>query len=225
MYKESAKRMMAGAVGEAAIRYYITLLQYQYPDKVITALAPLKEGNVYDLGFEIDHHFYHGQIKTTERCNPKGAMVFKTSRSTIDKNKNSRLELYKKEDIDFFFLYCIEEQWAGVALPEECRTTTKVYLTGQRPATSKMAYDLDFNKRMRELLEDGKISTLVCEQRRLREQNQDKNPLVPLIQEPESWSEFFNLYAHYGYNLQRMSDFTNVSVATLEKWRKKFCLS
>ena len=216
---------MIGAVGEAAIKKEIALLQYQFPDAVITALDVCREGNVYDIGIDIDHKLYRGQVKTTECCNEKGAMVFKTSRNTTDEDNNVHTELYKKEDIDFFFLYCIQEGWAGVALPEECRTTTKVYLTGQRSATSKMACDLEFNKRMRELVETGHISPLASERRRTQEKTGVYVKPVPVFKEPSTWNEFFLLLTEYNHDWYALADAIHVSVATLERWHKKLCMS
>lgn len=224
MCKDSAsKKMIIGAVGEAAIKKEITLLQYQFPDKEITALDVCREGNVYDLGIDIDHKLYRGQVKTTERCDKNGAMIFQTSRRTLDENKNSHLQLYKKGDIDFFFLYCIEKDWAGLALPGECKTKIKVYLTGTRSSTAKMACDMEFRKRMRELLETNNISLLLSEQRLIKKQTESDSKLTPVFKKPASWEEFFNLLVEYNHDLEQIAEAKHISLATLEKWHHDFC--
>ena len=215
---QASLKQIIGTVGEADVLKQVCLLQYKFPNHMINALTLNREGNVYDIGIDIDHHFYRGQVKTTERPDKNGRMIFQTSHKEYkEEGKRNRIS-YQKDEIDFFLLYCISEDWLGLALLDECQKTTRIYLNGTDGVHSRVQRNFLFEKRMRELIETG-IITPVNETKTCQENSDPQTkPIISAISKPATYSELFNLLAEYGGEVEVFSDMTQIPVSVVLSW-------
>ncbi len=219
MCTQASLKQIIGTVGEADVLKQVCLLQYKFPDHTINALTLNREGNVYDIGIDIDHHFYRGQVKTTEQPDKNGRMTFQTSHKEYkSEGKRNRIQ-YQKDEIDFFLLYCISEDWLGLALLDECQKTTRIYLNGTDGMHSKVQRNFLFEKRMRELIETGTISPVTdTKSSSIDSATAETKTLVPAFKKPETFSELFNLLAEHGGNIEVLSDMILVPVPVIKSW-------
>ena len=77
----------------------------------INVLLPYDDNSSYDLVIYFNNQFYKIQVKTTERVLFGEYMKFETN-ITNPNNKSTRL--YKSDEVDYFALYCIENEWLGL---------------------------------------------------------------------------------------------------------------
>jgi len=219
--------MATGDSGESKVLHELNQLRVKYPDHRIFPLAPTVSNPPYDIGIDIDGQFYRGQVKTTTQITPAGRMVFDTSR--IEKGEDGkRFRVpYTSEDISFFFLYCNspETEWLGIALLEECSMGTTVCKFGKFFKNSLRASDMEFEKRMRELIEEKKISPVptYSEIETVEESEEpEKSKSAPVFKKPATDSELFNLLVEHGYDLDLLSDSIHVSVPTIQSWIQEY---
>ena len=214
--------MAAGDTGEHKVFHEISRLRVQYPDHRIFPALIQCSGPPYDVGIDIDHHYYRAQVKTTLSITDKGRMVFDTSRNEDDETGLSHRVAYTEDDIDFFILYCDcddeGKEWLGIALLEECNLSTTVCKHGKMFKNSRRAEDMQFDKRIRELIETKQIKPLpIYTETKVVEESESKP--MKILAKPTSDSEFFNLMAEYGWHDDWMANDNNISEATIQKWR------
>lgn len=77
----------------------------------ISVLLPYDDNSPYDIVINVDNNFYKIQVKTTEKILFGEVMKFSTNISNPNK-KTTRV--YTKEEVDFFALYCVENDWVGL---------------------------------------------------------------------------------------------------------------
>ena len=214
--------MAAGDTGESKVLHAINRLRVQYPEHRIFPAIIMCSGPPYDIGIDIDHQYYRGQVKSTLNVTDKGRMVFDTSRNEKDKDGMSHRVPYTKDDIDFFLLYCDNDddgqEWLGIALLEECNLSTTVCKHGKMFKGSRRAEDMDFDKRIRELIENKCIAPLPAYTEIELVEPEEPEP-VRILPKPESDSEFFNLMAEHGWDDALLASDYNISEATVQKWR------
>jgi hypothetical protein len=78
---------------------------------------PLTNCARYDLIVELNNRLYRVQVKTTNAVKD-GKMEFATKTTNYTKG-NWKSISYSHEEIDLFFLYCAENSWCGLYIPEE----------------------------------------------------------------------------------------------------------
>lgn len=78
----------------------------------INVLIPYDDNSAYDLVICVDDCFYKIQVKTTEKVKDSGRyMSFEITKS----NPYSKIDpKYVKGEVDYFALYCIENEWCGL---------------------------------------------------------------------------------------------------------------
>lgn len=81
---------------------------------------PLTNNVRYDLIVEIDGKLYRTQVKTTQNVKDGVKMDFATKTTNYTKGSWSS-NGYTANEIDLFFLYCVENDWSGLFIvnPEE----------------------------------------------------------------------------------------------------------
>lgn len=78
----------------------------------INVLIPYDDNSTYDLVICVNDCFYKIQVKTTEKVRDSGGyMSFDITKS----NPYSKIDpKYVKGEVDYFALYCIENEWCGL---------------------------------------------------------------------------------------------------------------
>ena len=217
--------MATGDLGESKILYELNRLRTKYPDHRIFPALIMVSNPPYDIGIDIDHHYYRGQVKTTGTITEKGRMRFDTSRHEKAEDGSIHKVPYTEDDIDFFLLYCEDdgtgEEWTGIALLKECNLSTTICKYGKLLKNSRRATDMDFQKRMRELIENKSITPLQSYPEIMETE-------IPEIKVPESTikkpseTELFNLICEYGGMLECLAEDLRVTVPTIERWRDEY---
>ena len=77
----------------------------------IKVSIPFSVNLPYDYIIDVDGVLYKVQVKTTEKIVDNKKMIFRTCRS--NPNTKNRVK-YEKTEIDYFFLYCLENKWCGI---------------------------------------------------------------------------------------------------------------
>ncbi len=78
---------------------------------------PLSNSVRYDLIIDCNGKLYKVQVKTTNAIKD-GKMTFATKTTNYTKGSWSS-NSYSKEEVDLFFLYCIENDWCGLYFVNE----------------------------------------------------------------------------------------------------------
>ena len=84
---------------------------------------------------------------------------------------------------------------------------------------------MEFEKRMRELIEEKKISPVpTYSEVEIVEGSEEpeKSKSAPVFKKPATDSELFNLLVEYGYDLDLLSDSIHVSVPTIQSWIQEY---
>lgn len=131
-----------GDIGEA-----IAISEFTKKGCIVS--KPLSGNARYDLIIEYNHKLYRVQVKTTNEIKEEVKMVFATR--TINYNKGSWQSIeYTSNDIDVFFLYCLENNWCGLYFGEEDGKFNKQITLRLQPTKSnqvkgtKLADDYNF---------------------------------------------------------------------------------
>lgn len=115
---------------------------------------PLTINTKYDFIADFGGTLYRIQVKTTKKENNYGDMVFSLSSSTTSKGKWKSTK-YTKQDVDAFYLYCVENGWEGLYIPNEreyVRTTITVAASHKENSTKYRRGELDFNRQISKLM-------------------------------------------------------------------------
>lgn len=130
-----------GAVGESAAIYNFT-------KRNIPILKPFSDNSRYDFVVDIFGKLLKIQCKTTMYLrNDNSCMKFKlcsTNGFTFERYK------YTEEDIDFYFLYCIENDYCGLVSISESVGLTSITLRlsiaiNNQTSNVRFAKDYDFD--------------------------------------------------------------------------------
>lgn len=82
----------------------------EFMKKGIQVLLPFGQNVPYDLVIQINDSFYKIQCKTTKKVHNDTFMRFDICRTGF---KGKRM-LYTSQEIDYYFLYCIENNYIGL---------------------------------------------------------------------------------------------------------------
>ena len=135
-----------GDIGEA---YAIA----KFTEHNIKILIPFSMNLPYDYVIDVDGQLYKVQVKTTEKIKDDNKMVFHICRT----NPNTKRRIvYTKDEIDYFFLYCIENKWCGIiSINEAQKEYLYIYLDFPRycnQADLKIAADYEFDHKIKEVI-------------------------------------------------------------------------
>lgn len=113
--------------------------------------APLSNNARYDLIIDNGEKIYRVQVKTTESVKDE-KMIFATKTTNYSKG-NWKSTRYSINEVDIFYLYCLENDWRGLYIPEnEILTQLNIRFTppksGQKVGI-KMQEDFCFEKQIK----------------------------------------------------------------------------
>lgn len=115
--------------------------------------TPLSNNARYDLIIDNGQKIYRVQVKTTESIKDD-KMVFSTKTTNYSKGawKATR---YSTNEVDVFYLYCFENNWSGLYIPDDVvLTQLNIRLTlpknGQKVGV-KMKDDFEFSTQVEKL--------------------------------------------------------------------------
>lgn len=101
-----------GNIGEAVALAEFTKRGY-------TVLIPFGQNAPYDLVVDINNRFYRIQCKSTEKVHDGEKMIFTTCRMN---NITYQRTVYTSDEIDYMFVYCIENGYMGLIPIEQLGT-------------------------------------------------------------------------------------------------------
>ena len=110
---------------------------------------PVSNNAKYDLIVEINQKLYRVQVKTTQFIK-NGKMEFAT-KTTNYSNGNWISNSYSTNEVDLFFLYCVENDWCGLFIPEENNIPQNLSIRIDPPKNNqtkgiRLINDYDFHK-------------------------------------------------------------------------------
>lgn len=112
---------------------------------------PFTDNIPYDLIVEFNNQLYKIQVKTTRLIKNDG-MMFDTNRTNPFKMTNIK---YTPSEVDYFFLYCIENEWCGIIKATDFDSKNlNMRLLPPRNNNfnkTKMAIDYEFDHRINEI--------------------------------------------------------------------------
>lgn len=95
-----------GDIGES-----VAIMKFTQKQCVVS--KPLTNNSRYDLIIEYNNKLYRVQVKTTQSIKDEVKMEFALKTTNYTKGSWSS-NGYNKEEIDLFFLYCVENDWCGL---------------------------------------------------------------------------------------------------------------
>ena len=113
----------------------------------INVLLPYDDNSSYDIVIYINDSFYKIQVKTTEQI-IDGCMIFSTCKSNPYQKINT---LYTENEVDYFALYCLENNWCGWIKNENISRETRLRI--EEPKNNqfhniKFANDYEIHKQI-----------------------------------------------------------------------------
>ena len=101
--------IIAGDIGES-----VAVMNFTKAGSIVS--KPLTNNARYDLIIENNKKLYRVQVKTTQNIKNGSKMEFATKTTNYVKGSWSS-NSYSINDVDLFFLYCIENNWSGLFIP------------------------------------------------------------------------------------------------------------
>lgn len=137
-----------GDIGEA-----IAIAEFTQAGFIVS--KPLSNNARYDLIIDRNNKLYRVQVKTTLKIKD-GKMPFPTKSTNYVQGK-LKPERYTQDEIDLFFLYCVDNGWKGIfylkdvfQVPLELKIRIEEPKNGQKIGV-KFAKDYEFNKQIKRL--------------------------------------------------------------------------
>ena len=126
----------------------------EFVKRGIPVFTPFGQNSPVDMLVYINEKFVKIQVKTTEEIK-KGKMIFDICRTNGFTGENKK---YTKDEVDYFFLYCVENDFKGLISFEELspRYTLCIRCDKAKNGQTKGINDIDtyqFDNRMKLLLE------------------------------------------------------------------------
>ena len=110
---EVIKMLNTISIGDLGESYAI--MKFTQAQAIVS--KPLTNNARYDLIIEHNGKLYRTQVKTTGAIKD-GKMEFATKTTNYSKG-NWKSNSYTHDEIDLFFLYCAENNWCGLYIPED----------------------------------------------------------------------------------------------------------
>lgn len=107
----------------------------EFVKRGVCVLTPFGQNVPYDLVIHINNQFLRIQCKTCQKVNEIGSMKFNICRTDGFTGSHKQ---YTKNDIDYFCLYCVENNYIGLVPVEETGSRAFTIRT-QMPQNNQMA--------------------------------------------------------------------------------------
>lgn len=125
-----------------------------FTKKQIPVSKPLTNNVRYDLIIEKDNKLYRVQVKSTANIKD-GKMEFATKTTNYTKGTWSSNH-YSKNEVDIFFLYCLENDWCGLFIPDNEDIPTTLFIRTMPPKNNqkvgiRLMEDYSFDKQFASL--------------------------------------------------------------------------
>lgn len=125
-----------------------------FTKKQIPVSKPLTNNVRYDLIIEKDNKLYRVQVKSTANIKD-GKMEFATKTTNYTKGTWSSNH-YSKNEVDLFFLYCLENDWCGLFIPDNEDIPTTLFIRTMPPKNNqkvgiRLMEDYSFDKQFASL--------------------------------------------------------------------------
>lgn len=135
------------SIGDLGESYAI--MQFTQAQAIVS--KPLTNNARYDLIIEYNGKLYRTQVKTTNAIKD-GKMEFATKTTNYTKG-NWKSVAYTHNEIDLFFLYCAENNWFGLYIPNEETIPQSLSIRLEPPKNNqkvgiRLAEDYSFNKQI-----------------------------------------------------------------------------
>ena len=119
-----------------------------------TVSRPITNNSKYDFIVDINNKLYKVQVKTTKSLK-NNVMHFSTKTTNYIKGKWKSTS-YKIDEVDLFFLYCMENNWCGLYIPEG-KIVTDIIIRMNKPKNNqkkgiRLAEDFSFEKQILNLV-------------------------------------------------------------------------
>lgn len=142
----SSKTKQVGIIGEEVLA-----LEFLKNGYIVS--KPIGDNAPYDLIVDKDGELRRIQVKTTEKVMDDGTMEFHTNITNPFKKTYRK---YTKEEVDYFGLYCLENNYVGL-LPFSDYTTkvTKIRIIppkNNQKQKVKMANDYCFSEQIKKFI-------------------------------------------------------------------------
>lgn len=221
-----------GDIGQAEIT--ARLLHYEN----IIVSKPVSDNEPYDLIVDIENKLYRVQVKTTETVK-NNSMIFAASITNPFKKTNKR---YTASEIDWFMLYCVENNYYGLVTIDEY-TSKEIVLRLTPPLNNnftnvKMASMYALDKRIQELITTHKLSSNLLTRKQERElsiQN-NINPCSKMASEkqknsakaqrkvarPGTYAQFKEEMEQCNWNYCAMARKYGVTDNAIRKWERYY---
>lgn len=108
---------------------------YEFQKYGIPVALPFDDNMPYDLIIYINNQFYKIQVKTTLCVKNNEYMEFQTN--ITNPFKKTRRP-YEKDEVDYFFLYCVENEWKGLISFEEYNYRAIIVVRYNIPITNNI---------------------------------------------------------------------------------------
>ncbi len=125
MYDNSS---VVGNIGE-------TMALSEFARRGITVLIPFGKNVPYDLVIQIENKFFRIQCKTTQRPYKEGQMRFNICRTNGFTGEHKR---YADNEIDYFCLYCIENDYIALVPMEEISSSREFVIRTEKPKNNQL---------------------------------------------------------------------------------------
>ena len=125
-----------------------------FTKKQIPVSKPLTNNVRYDLIIEKDNKLYRVQVKSTANIKD-GKMEFATKTTNYTKGTWSSNH-YSKNEVDLFFLYCLENDWCGLFIPDNEDIPATLFIRTMPPKNNqkvgiRLMEDYSFDKQFASL--------------------------------------------------------------------------
>lgn len=145
----------------------------------INVLLPFDDNSSYDLVIYIDNKFYKIQVKTTEKVKYNELMEFSLCKTNPYAKENVS---YNSSEVDYFCLYCLENDWCGLMPFEPVKKSITIRLTkAQNNQSSKIRYaeDYEIDKQIKNIWGINKIVNKI-EHKEIKKKYKKKKKLCPV---------------------------------------------
>ena len=190
---------------------------YKFTECGIKVSIPFTSNVPYDYIIDCNGDLYKVQVKTTKTVKDY-KMKFEINRTNPYRGKTTQ---YTADEIDLFFLHCIENEWCGLIGVEDC-TSKQLILNLIDSAYDidnyKLARDYTFNKQVLKLFKMSGINRLSNNSMLDEEINISKRKVKPHISKINEVNrdELKELVRHNTF--VDVGDIYGVTDNTIKKW-------
>lgn len=150
----------------------------------INVLIPYDDNSAYDLVIYINNKFYKIQVKTTEKVLFNEYMQFSLKRTDPH---NGVSKSYNPDEVDYFVLYCVENNWLGMISINEYRRTLTIRFdntkNNQKTNINFIKY-YDMHNRIKEFFNKNYLTdNIIHDEKRKQRKKKEANVLCPICNE------------------------------------------